>query len=55
MMATAIRDGAPVAKPDGDEDRVRRREDAAGRDELPFNFFIGPNIPLPGSNGYLPA
>jgi hypothetical protein len=28
---------------------------AADREELPFDFFIRPNIPRPRCNGYFPA
>jgi hypothetical protein len=51
MMATATR-GAEES--DGDEPRPAEEavKEAPAKDELPFDFFIFPNIPCPSRNGY---
>ncbi len=48
MMAMAMRGPDPVSE------EVAFREVFAELEELPFDFFIRPNIPRPSGNGYFP-
>jgi len=49
-MATATR-GAKAAESEEPSSQEAPVEEAAEREELPFDFFIFPNIPRPRSNG----
>jgi uncharacterized protein DUF4242 len=58
MMATAIRGPDVVPDPYGEREDARFCEDpaeAAEIEELPLDFFIGPNIPRACSHGYFPS
>ena len=48
-MATAMRVSDRAA---GEREEVRACEEVAGKEDLPFDFFIRPNIPRLRSNGY---
>src|ERR1700686_2323141 len=58
IIATATRGPEVAPDPYGEREDVRFSEgtpEAAEKEELPFDFFIRPNIPRARSNGYFPA
>jgi hypothetical protein len=55
MMATARRGGASSPESPGSNEDGGFWKESARKEELPFDFFIGLNIPRLRSNGYFPV
>jgi hypothetical protein len=50
MMATATL--GPDSDAAAEVEKARPREEVAENEEIPFDFFIRPNIPRPYDHGY---